>query len=419
MNMNARNQYLKTLIYENKGYHLCSKKEKAALLDEYCKNTSQNRKYVIRKIRNASYLNKERKKRTEYYDSYVQEALIQCWEIFDRPSGQRLKPLLEDEVDRLRGQRELNCSTGVALKLKEISARTIDEKLTRHKEQEKLKQKYKPKIHPLLYQKIPVKIFSEQDRDVPGNVQIDFVEHCGASAKGQYINSLSTTDINFGWWEGEAIMGLGQKRTQEAISQLRFRYPFDWLEIHSDNGTPFINHHLYNYTLEEGLKFSRSRPYQKNNNCLVEQKNWTHIKKHVGYLRYDKEEELIILNDLYANEFHLFKNFFQPVMKLASKERLGAKIKRKYDKAKTPYQRVLESNDIPRETKKELTRIYNSLNPAELKRNIDKKLNNLWKAYENKQKAPKEINITKKIKPCMVTYYIAQPEAVRLPSYIA
>jgi len=411
MNMNARNQYLRTLI-EEKGYHLLPKKEKTKLLDEFCKNTGQNRKHVIRKIRNAKYLKPNKRKRAEYYDGYVKEALIKCWEIFDQPSGQRLKPALKDEVDRLRRLRELICSDTVAEKLKTISARTIDTKLKRHKEKERLKQPKKEKVHPLLYQKIPVKIFAEQDREAVGNIQIDFVEHCGATTRGKYINTLSTTDIALGWWEGEAVMGSGKKRTQEAIDRARSRFPFDWNEIHSDNGTPFINAHLYKYTIDEQMDFSRSRPYKKNDNCLVEQKNWTHVKKFVGYLRYDTEEEQIILNDLYRNELHFYKNFFQPVMKLVSKERVEAKIHRKYDRARTPYQRAMESEAVSQQMKDQLTEIYESLNPAELKRNIDKKRKLLYKVYEKKHPAHHKAKPCKKVKPHLVTSYIAQPELI-------
>jgi hypothetical protein len=277
-----------------------------------------------------------------------------------------------------------------------MGSATIDRKLRHQKEVEHQKRKYSRKIHPLLYQKIPIKVFDEQDRTKSGNIQLDLVEHCGASASGEYINTLSNTDIAYGWWEGEAVMGRGQERTLGAISQARGRYPFDWREIHSDNGSEFINAHLFNYTEKEGLDFSRSRPYKKNDNCLVEQKNWTHVKKFVGYLRYDTEAELNILNDLYRNELRLFKNFFQPVIKLISKVRVGGKIHRKYDVAKTPHQRVMGSKDVLENKKQELKKVYLSLNPAQLKRTIDAKLDMLYMAYQDKNKTLK-VDVKKKI----------------------
>jgi len=182
-------------------------------------------------------------------------------------------------------------------------------------------------------------------------------------------------------------MTKGQIPTQKGLERTEKRFPFDWKEIHSDCGKEFINAHLFNYTQKKGLGFSRSRPYKKNDNCLVEQKNWTHIRKFIGYSRYDSLEELNILNDIYRNELRLFKNYFQPVIKLILKERIKGRIYRKYDKAKTPYHRVMESKEVSEKKKQELKRIYESLNPAQLKRDLDKKLSLLAKAYQKKNKS--------------------------------
>ena len=414
MDMRSRNQYLQGLI-QKRGYHLKSKKEKSNLLDEYCKTTGQNRKYVIRKIREGKYIEDKsrtiKRKREAYYDNEVKIALIRCWEIFDSPCGQRLQPLLENEVDRLRQQEELHCSDEVAEKLKKISARTIDEKLKKHKEKERLKRKYHHKIHPLLYQKIPVKLSDEWDRSQLGNTQTDLAEHCGQSARGEYINTLSNTDIATGWWEGEAIMGRGQIPAQEGLDRARKRFPFDWKEIHSDNGTEYINWHVYRYTQKEGLDFSRSRPNKKNDNCFVEQKNWTHVKKYVGHQRYDAKEEQEILNSLYKGPLRLYKNFFQPVMKLKEKIRIGGKIHRKYEKVKTPYQRVMESKEVSKVKKQELKQIYQAINPAQLKRDIEANQDMLYKVYQKKNGIQK-VKSNKKLKPTTVTFLTAQPEPI-------
>ncbi len=276
MDMHSRNQYLKQLRIEY--LRTKSKKGKGRLLNESEKRTGLNRKYLIRKLRVLSNLDKKKAKvrrRKQLYDGYVKAALVRCWEIFDRPCGQRLKPLLSEEVHRLRELGELICSDEVADKLKRISARTIDEKLRHQKEVEGLKRKYHLKTHPLLYQKIPIKLSYEQDRTQLGNVQIDLVEHCGQSARGEYINTLSTTDITSGWWEGEAVMGRSQEAVFKGLKRVRSRFPFVFKEIHSDNGTEFINWHLFRYTNKEKLGFSRSRPNKKNDNCFVEQKNWS------------------------------------------------------------------------------------------------------------------------------------------------
>ncbi len=417
MDMHSKNQYLKALI-EKRGYLLKSKKEKSKLLDEYCETTKLNRNYVIRKIRTGSYLKSGfgKRKRKVKYDGYVKDALVKIWRIFDYPCGQRLESLLKSgEGERLRRLGEISFSNEVSQKLKEITSSTIDLKLRHQKEVERIKRKYHHKIHPLLYQKIPVKLSDEWDRNLLGNIQTDLIEHCGQSAKGEYLNTVSNTDIATGWWEGEAIMGRGQIPTCEGLDKARKRFPFSWKEIHSDNGTEYINFHLFRYTEKEGLSFSRSRPNKKNDNCFVEQKNWTHVKKFVGYLRYDTKEEKDILNNLFRNELRLYKNFFQPVIKLISKERIGGKIHRKYDSAKTPYQRVMESKEVSKEKKEELKKIYQSLNPAELKRAIDKKLDLLYKAYQKKQKSQR-VEPFKELKPSSLTFNIIQPKTIHLPS---
>jgi len=412
MDMHSRNQYLKQLRIEY--LRTESKKEKGKLLDEAQKRTGLRRKYLIRKLRVLSNLDKKKvkgRRRKQVYDGYVKVVLVKCWEIFDYPCGQRLKPLLSQEVKRLRELGELTCSDEVADKLKRISARTIDEKLRHQKEVEGLKRKYRRKSHPLLYQKIPIKLSNEQDRTQLGNIQIDLVEHCGQSARGEYMNTLSTTDISSGWWEGEAVMGRSQEVVFNGLKQVRNRFPFAFREIHSDNGTEFINWHLLRYTNKEKLGFSRSRPNKKNDNCFVEQKNWTHVKKFVGYFRYDTTKELGILNDIYRNELRVYKNFFQPVIKLILKERRGGRVHRRYDDPKTPYQRVMESKEVEDRVKKELSKIYLALNPAQLKRTIDVKLNNLYKIYQIKNKS-QEMTIRKRLKPNIVTYLFTEPNYI-------
>jgi hypothetical protein len=306
---------------------------------------------------------------------------------------------------------ELRCSDEIALKLKQMSSATIDRKLRRQKESQRIKGRHKRQLHPLLYQKIPIKVFPEQDRTVLGNIQIDLVEHCGSSAQGEFINTFSSTDISTGWWEGEAQMGRAQERSFESVSQTRSRYPCLWKEMHSDNDTTFINEQLFKYAEREGLGFSRSRPYKKDDNCLVEQKNWTHVKKFVGYLRYDTNEELDVLNSLYQNELRLYKNFFQPVIKLRLKERINGRIRRRYDKAKTPYQRMLESREITQEKKQELKTVYQSLNPAQLKRVIDWKLNLLYRVYQKKNKTLK-VEPMKRLKPISASFLNLWPKIV-------
>jgi len=413
MNMDARNQYLKVL--QDRYFKARSKKEKSLILDEYCKNTGQNRKYVIRKI-NSPFFSRPKKKRIRkrIYDGYVRAALVDVWKIFDNPCGQRLEPLLKTEIDRLREFGELLIPDEAKDKLKRISPKTIDRALKRQREYLHLNRKYQRRKNPLIYQKIPVKA-GGWDRNLPGQVQVDLVEHCGQSSSGHYGNSISFCCVAFGWWEAEAVLGKGQELLFNAITSVRKRFPFEWKELHPDNDTPFINWHLLRYCEREGILLSRSRPYRKNDNSFVEQKNSTHIRNVIGHLRYDTEKEIEIINDLYRNELRLYKNFFQPVMKLKEKTREKGKIHRRYDTPKTPYQRLMESPYIPDETKSRLKAIYLSLNPAQLKRNIEKKLNKLYRVYQEKNNSQGACPFKKQI-PRSVTSYVTQQELIGLHS---
>lgn len=390
------------------------KKEKGEILDEYCRNTGHDRKYAIKKFRYKAQIKDEkvqRKARKETYDGAVKVPLVEIWKIFDYPCGQRLKPILDQELPRLLKLGEVSCSEEVGEKLKKISASEIDRSLKHEKEVLLLKNKYAKKRDTLLCSKVPTKTSAEILRDSPGRMQVDCVEHCGTNASGEYVNSLSVVDVFSGWWEGDALMGKGQERALSGIDGARKRSPFAWIEIHPDNGGNIMNYSVYAYAEKHGIEFSRSRPYKKNDNCFIEQKNSTHVRKVAGYLRYDTEEERRILSDLYRNELRLYKNFFQPVMKLSHKERINGKIHKKYDVPQTPYRRLMESTVLTEAQKKELRKAYESLNPAELKRKIDAKLKELYNVYQKKNGSPyveaSRIK-NKKIVPSLVSYYMTQ-----------
>ncbi len=405
MNIEARKQYMKTL---REKYFKADKKEKGLILDEYCRNTGQDRKYAIKKFNYKVKLKdkKDYKKRKKKYDGQVVAKLIELWKIFNYPCGQRLKPIIKEELERLRNFGEIECSDKIAKQLLKISSATIDRRLDHEKEVLKLKGKYHKKSSSFLLSTIPTKTSAEFDKNEIGNVQIDFVESCGISVAGEYVNNLSIVDIASSWWEGEAVMGKGQTRALKAIDSIRKRMPFDWIEMHPDNGTNLLNYAVYRYSEEKGIALSRSRAYHKNDDCFIEQKNSTHIRQVIGYFRYDTFKEIEILNDLYKNELSDYKNFFQPVIKLKEKVRVNGKIHRRYDKAKTPYQRLMESDQISLKTKIKLKKKHDSLNPAELKRKIDKKLNNLYKMYSKKQGKQyfKKANSFKKLKASMVSF---------------
>jgi len=412
--MESRKQYLGVL--SERYLRAKTRKEKGQILDEYCRNTGQARKYVIRKIQPGIDLRpKPRRNRKQIYDGQVTAPLAKVWEIFDCPCGQRLKPILEVELDRLRHLGEVGVSNDVALKLKRMASATIDRKLKHQREVlHLLRSNGGPKPGSLLKRKIPIRL-TEWDTSKTGYVEMDLVVHCGSSTFGEYINTLSTTEVSSGWWEGEAIMGKSQQSTFQALKQIRERTPFDWKGLDSDNGSEFVNDILYKYCHREKLEFTRSRPSRKNDNAYIEQKNWTHVRKILGYLRYDTLAELSITNDLYCGDLRLYKNFFQPVMKLVSKERIGGSVKRKYDTPKTPYQRLMDSGQISEQTRKQLGMVYLSLNPAQLKRSIDTKLDKLYQAYEKKGRSEQAEPMKKQV-PRTVTNYMIERSLVGLPT---
>lgn len=417
MDMYSKKQYLKEL---QKEYLSADKKQKSRLLDEAEKRTELNRKYLTRRLSAKTRWNKPPRSnatRPRQFGSDLIIHLVKLWDIFDKPCGQRLAPLIRDELSRLRQFGEINISGEQAEKILKMSARSIDLLLAHEKEVRRLNDKYQKKKNPLLYQQIPTKMSDEWNRDVLGQIQIDGVEHCGQTACGQYANTIAHTDISSHWWEAEAVSGKGQARTLEAIKLARDRFPFDWKEIHPDNGTSFINYFIYDYAKLEKLEFSRSRPYKKNDNCFIEQKNSQNVRKVVGHVRYDTDTEIDILNDLYRNELRLYKNFFQPVMRLKSKERNKGHISRKYQEAKTPYKWLMDSEETPLEVKQELEKVYAELNPAKLKRTIDLKIRKLAKVYQIKQKNMIENDQGRE--PLKVTFLNCRTTPAKLPVLIA
>jgi hypothetical protein len=365
--MNARKQYLETLRNE---YGRAGEAVRSRLLDEAGKRTGLSRKYLIRVLNHAQpkRQHKRRKRRAEYGTAVV-AALIEIWDMFEQPCGQRLVAVLRTELDRLRSLGEVRCKDAVAAQLKQISASTIDRLLAREKRVRRLRRNRNPNMQRLIYQKVPVKVAAEWDTREIGNVQVDFVAHCGRSAGGDYIHTISAVDIATNWWEGQAIAVRSQHASKEGLNQIRSRFPFRIRELHPDNDSALVNDLLWDWAQQQKIRLSRSRPYKKNDNAWVEQKNWTHVRKIVGYRRFDSTTELRLLNEIYA-VLRLYKNFCLPTLRLKSKTRVEGKIKRQYDEPLTPYQRVMESGQIDRTAKRRLQTIYEDLNPAALSRRL-------------------------------------------------
>lgn len=382
MDMRSREQYLESVRQE---YRQASRKQKTKLLNEARKRTRLNRKVLIRKLAHPAKVRGEarRRPRGTSYGPEVVTALVKVWELFDYSCGQRLVPAIRAELERLRKLKEIRCSAAVAAKLERISPKTVDRLLRREKQVRHLQRNRNPAVHPLLYQRIPVKVAAEWDTSEVGNLQVDYVEHCGRSTGGEYLHTLSAVDIASSWWEGEVISSRSQAATKEAMEAIRKRVPFRIKEIHPDNDSGMINELLWSFCKSVGIRMSRSRPYKKNDNAWVEQRNWTHVRKVVGYQRLDTTGEMVVVRELYEH-LRLYKNFFQPTMKLKAKTRVGGKLHRQYDVPRTPYQRLLESGQLRPKAKEELQRTYESLNLAALRRKIEQLRGKLFALVEAK-----------------------------------
>lgn len=265
-----------------------------------------------------------------------------------------------------------------------VSAATVDRLLRSERKKYELKSRARTKPGTLLKHQVPIRTFSEWEEGKPGFLEIDLVGHDGGNAQGEFLYSLNATDVASGWSEAEPVRNRAQVWTFQALEKIRQRLPFKLRGIDSDNDSAFINAHLIRYCQENHLRFTRSRPYKKNDNCYVEQKNYSVIRRLVGYLRYDTEEEQQLLRELYSLA-RLYYNFFQPNMKLVSKERRGSRVIKRYDLPKTPYQRLLESPEITPEQKNRLRQTYQELNMVKLKTEIERLKDKLWRLQRTKK----------------------------------
>jgi hypothetical protein len=299
----------------------------------------------------------------------VAEPLRLVWATLGGPSGKRLAPFMAEIIEVLERWGELELDPPVRAKLICISAATIDRLLAADRSRLRVKGRSGTKPGSLLRRQIPIRTFAEWDDLRPGFCEVDLVAHDGGHGVGEFCQTLDVTCVATGWTEMRAVPNKAQRWCFEALQDVQRHLPFPLLGIDSDNGTEFINRQLMRWCAEQEITFTRSRPYRKNDNCFVEQKNWPVVRQQVGYLRYDTPAELAALQDLYA-DLRLWVNFFQPQMKLVDKTRRGAKVTRRYDRAQTPYRRVLASVHVPDALKATLTSTYLELNPVALNRAI-------------------------------------------------
>ena len=380
MELGFKMNYLKQIYCR---YHKSNINEKTKILDEFTKVCGYVRKYAIRKLNDIfpddnNPKPKKPKNRKKKYLNQTITFLEILMESTNYLCSVRLHAAIPLWLPHLK--KVYPVSAEVEQQLLSISPSTIERSLKNKKR--KLKRKIYDTTKPgyLLKHQIPIKTDS-WNVNKPGFTETDLVSHSGDSADGDFIHSCNLTDIKTTWTETRSIMGKGQFATQQALDDIKTSLPFKLLGIDSDNGSEFINYHLYKYCMDNNIQFTRSRPYKKDDNAHIEQKNWTHVRKIFGYVRYDSDEALEAMNDLYKNELRLMQNLFLPSQKLKKKKRIGSKYIRVYDKPKTPLQRVLlcKSKNIDKNKIKELVTIFNSINPFELAKIIDKNINKIYK----------------------------------------
>jgi hypothetical protein len=382
-------------------YLKAGKGEKGLILDEFCKTTGHHRKSAVRLLRKPPKRARrveigggKRRGRPKKYGFEVVSALRQVWEVSDQLCSKRLVPFLPELVKVLENHKEIALSDEARGQLLAMSASTVDRVLKPYRVKGGLRRPYTTRRSPGgLKALIPIRTFGEWAGVRPGSVQADLVAHCGESTEGFYLNSLVLVDVATSWCEFEVIWGKGKERVGGGIHRARQRLPFQLEEIHTDNGSEFINDSLYPYTRDQRIRFTRGRAYRKNDQAYVEQKNWSVPRRLIGYDRYSSKTAYAQMAKVYSY-VRLYVNFFQPVSKLIEKTRDGAKVKKKYDEAKTPYQRLLAlgilDGDEHTAKRDELAALYSRLNPAKLRRQIDDALEALWKLTDQRLAAQKD-----------------------------
>jgi hypothetical protein len=357
------------LVAATSGRYLGAKRdEKKRILDEFVAVTGFHRKHAMRLLRLGRAAGRDgHRAERRLYDDAVRTALTVLWEASDRICGKRLRPLAPLLVEAMERHGHLRLDPDVRRQLLAMSAATIDRALREAKAANGRRRRHRPVSE--FRRSIPVRTFSDWDDPPPGFCEVDLVWHSGPNAKGSFVQTLTVTDIATGWTECAPLLVREQKLLTEVLTEIRKLLPFTLLGFDSDNDSVFINETVRDYCLAGGITFTRCRPYRKNDQAWVEQKNGAVVRKIAGYRRFEGVQAAVALADLYAT-VRLFVNFFQPSFKLAEKDREGARIHKRYHKPATPYQRLIADSRTPEDVKRRLERVYTSLDPVRLLRDM-------------------------------------------------
>jgi len=309
------------------------------------------------------------------------DALRKCWEASGEICSKRLAPFLGELVSNLERHHQLDLSDEVRQQVVNLGPSTIDRLLKPYR----LTLKRRPGGHPPtaahIRRQVPIRTHGEWKDAVLGSVQADLVEHCGEDAAGHFLYTLTMIDVATGWTECRPVWTKTMQRVGSAIHRARLLLPMELRELHTDNGSEFVNELVIGYCREKGIRFTRGRPYRKNDQAFVEQRNWTAVRDSVGYSRYSSKAAYQLMEQLYEQQ-RLLMNFFQPIRKLASKERQGAKVIKRYDRAATPFQRLLATGQLDAATAERLGILYARLDPLKLRAEISALRHQLWEHRE-------------------------------------
>lgn len=359
-------------------YAGATKRQRGALLDEVCKVVGYHRKAAVRALGRPTTVGRPRRGRAMVYGAAVVDALEQLWEASDRLCSKRLVAVLPDLLAALEHHEELRLDPPVRAAVLTVSAATIDRRLAPQRRRLSRRPFTQTPSAAALKALVPLRTFGDWSEVTPGACQADLVAHCGDTTEGFYLTTLMVVDVATSWSDFDVVWGKDYLHVRGGLPFMRTRLPMPLRELHTDNGGEFLNYPLQEYCWKEGIRTTRGRPYKKNDQAFVEQKNGGIIRRWVGYDRYSSKAAFAILRRLYA-ALRSYVNFFQPVQKLLTKHREGATVHKQYDAPRTPYQRLLASGVLTTDQTTQLTQRYDSLNPAALRREIDDALDALLK----------------------------------------
>ncbi len=384
MSRRGRWEYL-TAIYPR--YQHATRLEKQRILDEFCRVTGYHRKSALRLLNGPAPERRPRapRRRRPRYGPRVIQVLATIWRAAGYPWSVRLKALLPRWLPWARPRFRL--TPALETQLLRLSPRQMDRRLAAYRRPGQTGRYGGTKPGTLLKHQIPLRT-DRWDVTVPGFTEIDLVAHSGECADGEFAHSLNLTDIHTTWVETRAVLGRGQHAVRGALEEMRQVLPFRLQGIDSDNGSEFLNAHLFRYCQGHGIQFTRGRPYKKDDNAHIEQKNWTHVRKLLGYVRYDTPAAVAALNALYRQELRLFQNLFLPSVKLVRKVRVGARIRRVYDRPQTPFERVQASPEADPLRVAQLCQLQAQLDPFALAEAIDRQLSRVY-ALAHHRAAPR------------------------------